>query len=862
MNYLLARVTVSACLTLSTCGLAAEHDGVFLRVRMLQPTNAHYHVKLGGYIHSEPWHLPEATIPAGAEKGDASRIPAGEWTDWFDLKGHAGKRLHARQNRAGGIAEFPNVTAQFLSEPKALRREVEIELATAPDTTKVAKRWRESFEGETTSFLVSPNLSADAPQLELGSEGTARRLRWAREASGGVRHSPKQLILQTSFWAPQRPDLNVQEAEVLSLLGFNVVGNMSAEVREKYPQFRAPGASHEVLLGPGDDREAIAAVWQKHGKQWTGGIGRNAPFNFQDEVCARPPIGTNVKALAHFRAWLREQKLTPAELGVGRLDEVVPIETPDVLRERMKTDERAARRVFYYTSRFRQLAATERLLWNTEELHRRGRSALASTLVADHPYFGGTGLGMGMDQQNTTWGGWPLAMDWFDIGRRRAVDVIGIEDWLGLQFMYGPSYTWEGFQLMGFQAAIFRSASRGELPIIAWITPSDERNLRLKAASALAQGAKHFFYWTYGPTATSTENYWSDQPGSYPGMAHLSRLLNFGEPVIAPGKARRGRVALLYSVSSDLWQPFGYLHMLERRGLYLALVHEQFGVDLLTEEDVAAGRLKDYRALYTADPCITAAAAEAIAGWVEEGGTLVGTCAAGSRNEFGEPATRLSEVFGIRPEAAVDRQPGEYRVRGKLNDIPHLDRVKLESGAEFGIIGMKTRLQPDGAKLLGAFASDSGAALTEHKSGKGRALLFATTPGVSYIKDARFVPDQLAEKWPESHRHAITSAAHDAGAAPLVKLSRKVVETGIYDAAGGSALVLANFTYEPIAALEVEMPSRGVPAAVRSLAHGSLPFKAVPAPEPWRAEGWTEMIRFTLPLEFDDLILLDAAAAK
>ena len=57
--------------------------------------------------------------------------------------------------------------------------------------------------------------------------------------------------------------------------------------------------------------------------------------------------------------------------------------------------------------------------------------------------------------------------------------------------MYGPSYTWEGFQLMGFQASIFRSASRGEMPVITWITPSDERNLRLKFASALAQGAKH-----------------------------------------------------------------------------------------------------------------------------------------------------------------------------------------------------------------------------------------------------------------------------------------------------------------------------------------------------------------------------------
>ena len=175
------------------------------------------------------------------------------------------------------------------------------------------------------------------------------------------------------------------------------------------------------------------------------------------------------------------------------------------------------------------------------------------------------------------------------------------------------------------------------------------------------QGAKHFYYWTYGPTATSTENYWSDQPGSYPGMAHLSRLLEFGEPIIAPGKPRTTRVALLYSLSSDLWQPFNYVHMLERRGLYLALVHDQYLVDLVTEEDVAEGRLRDYAALYSADPCISGAAAKGIDQWVRQGGTFVATCDAGSRNEFGEPTTVMRKLFGLREVSRVERQPGEYR---------------------------------------------------------------------------------------------------------------------------------------------------------------------------------------------------------
>jgi hypothetical protein len=838
-------------------GATAAEDGVFVRFRLQEPAGARYYVKLGGYIHQPNWYLAAANVPAGAEKEQRARVAAGEFTEWFDLSKHAGADLHARQNRAGGVAEFPNITAQFITEPDAPRRSIEIELATAPEPKKVIKRWREDFAGDITSFLVSPHLAADVAQLETANEMAERRLRWAMEATDGARHAPKQLLVQTSFWSPQRPELNLKEAKILWLLGFNVLGGMSAEVKKEFPEFRTPSASFDVLLGPESDREAVRASWGKLAPPLKEILQNGSPFNYQDEICARPPMGVNETALRHFHEWLSAEKVDPASLGVANLAEVVPIETPDVLRERMPANEAAARRNFYYTARFRQHAATERLLWNTEEFHRRlGSGPIATTLVADHPYFSGTGLGMGMDQQNTAWSGWPLAADWFDIGRRRAVDMIGVEDWLGLQFMYGPSFTWEGFQLMGFQAAMFRSASRGDLPIMAWITPSDERNLRLKVASALCQGAKHFFYWTYGPTATSTENYWSDQPGSYPGMAHLSHLLEFGEKIIAPGKPRPTRVALLYSISSDLWQPFGYAHMLERRGLYLALVHDQYLVDLVTEEDVVAGRLADYRILYTADPCISAAAAKSVGIWVKQGGTVVATCAAGSRNEFGEPSPALSDVFGIAPELSADCQRGEYRERGRLNDIPYRDHMQLDGG-EIGIIGMKAVIEPRQAATKATFTSDGAPALLENQFGQGRAVYFATTPGISYIKDANFVSDALAEKWPPEQRRAITRYAAEIGAAPLAKLSEPVVEAGIYDAPGGSALMLANFTYRPIASLHVEVPSRSAVRAIKSLAGGTLRFETAPADSLWREEGYSQVARFALPLDMDDLVIME-----
>src|SRR5262245_31277159 len=435
---------------------ASPGGGVFVRFKLLEPTDTSYYVRIGGYIHIDPWRLPSMVFPAGADTDRSRRVDSGIFTEWFDVGKYGGIKLHGQLNRAGGVAEFPNITADFVTSANSPARKIVVELATAPSEGAVVKRFEESFTGSLTSFLVSPRLGADKDHLETASQMSARRLAWAREASGGKRVSPTQLIVQTQFWDPQRPELNRQEAEVLWLLGFNVV-NRWPEVREKYG-FVDPGGHHWIQFGPGLTREDIDNQIRPPA-QVTKAAPRPTLFNFSDEITS-PAIDTDKAALRHFHAWLQQQNVRPPELGVKTLGDVVPIESPAALRERQKQGPKAANRIFYYTTRFRQAAATERLRWLTESFHKyAATNILTSSLVADHPYFSGSGLGMGMDAPNMAWGGYPLSLDWFDLARQRAVDVIGIEDWMGLQYMYGPRYTWEGFQLLGFQASIFRSAS-------------------------------------------------------------------------------------------------------------------------------------------------------------------------------------------------------------------------------------------------------------------------------------------------------------------------------------------------------------------------------------------------------------------
>jgi hypothetical protein len=85
-----------------------------------------------------------------------------------------------------------------------------------------------------------------------------------------------------------------------------------------------------------------------------------------------------------------------------------------------------------------------------------------------------------------------------------------------------------------------------------------------------------------------------------------------------------------------------------------------------------------------------------------------------------------------------------------------------------------------------------------------------------------------------------------------VELSHAVVEAGVYDAPKGSALVLANFTYQPIQALHVRLPVAGQPKSVRSVTHGKLSFVVSP---PTKTQP--QSIEFSLSLGLNDIVLIE-----
>src|SRR2546423_5725082 len=98
----------------------------------------------------------------------------------------------------------------------------------------------------------------------------------------------------------------------------------------------------------------------------------------------------------------------------------------------------------------------------------------------------------------------------------------------------------------------------------------------------------------------------------YAGTPRPAREIEQPEPVLYPAKPVRDPVAILYSVSHDIWHSDQPAAFVEKRLLWHGLRHLQVQPDFVREEEVAAGGLKPYKVLYITDWCISRAASQAI----------------------------------------------------------------------------------------------------------------------------------------------------------------------------------------------------------------------------------------------------------
>lgn len=816
--------------------VAEKQPPVFIRFKVTNPTEANLNVSAGGFRHESPWYFPVVT----------ARAKGGEWSEWIDLSAW---NWHGKLNRSGGIAEYPSITLTVsrLNSNETIRNcAFEVQLAEQPDERRAIISFSEKSSTNIIAFLVPYPLRENAKDFETGSQMTARHALWAKKAIGGKPIALKKFDIITSLWEHYDPALAVREATSLKSLGFNVLGNVALPVAE---QNNLRTYRHTALYAP--DPAKVSEGWEKEyaenfrsaAASYVENERKAAHWVISDEVSALDFRAVEPSRLnAWFRAYLKSKNVTDADLGapIGEIEYPAQAMHEDALPANASLPKR---RLLYHAAKFGQWWSAKQLRQITDLIRGTLPGMDTETLLPSHGFLG------------NAWGAANIGMsyrmlDIFELGAQQSVSQLSAEDWLGLNRMYGANYTWTGGQTFGYYNAILRSAI-GDSPQLlrGLITPSDDGYLRLKAHSTLAQGAKSFFFWTFGPTYIGTENYWSDLRSEYDGIAKLSRALEKTEDVLYPAKPITDPVAVLYSVSHDIWNTDRQAAFVEKRLLWHALRHLQIQPNFLREEDIETGKLKDYKVLYITDWCITRKASAAIDEWIKSGGVVYLSGGAATRDEFYEPFVPpfAAAVWTENAAQNFTSEKHNYNERVDLPEIKPLTTVSVTINAgKFGlpVIGNRLDLKRGGDEF--AVFGDGKTAGRLINYGRGKIIAVGFMPMLAYGQSADFKPATLEEKWQPEPREIIKMALAAARVDQNVKTDVPVVEASLLSGSKGSAVVLANYTYEPIESLTIELKF-------------SKPFKTAVSAEGARVRVTrksADRITLRLPLKWTDIIIL------
>lgn len=388
----------------------------------------------------------------------------------------------------------------------------------------------------------------------------------------------------------------------------------------------------------------------------------------------------------------------------------------------------------------------------------------------------------------------------------------------GMTQPWGEDYIWQvpvaSPQVNNINLDLFRAGLRGKpdakihyyvMPHMPNNTPDQWRRLFY---GALAHGAKIINLFEFRPVHVAyTENH-VDEPEMYAEVLRGFRELGVFEDVVQDGQVRQAEVALWFSESADIWGDSHGSFAAAKRGLYLALRHQQLPLDFVVEPDAIDGTLNQYKVLYLTDQHVSSAASVKIAKWVEGGGVLFATAGAGMFDELNRPNEMLRKLLGV-DQTALDAPEGKQLIWIK-QDMPFTDPI--DQVGEMPVIGVRSRVKLTGAAALSAFA-DGSPAVTEHATGKGKAIYTAFLPGLTYFKPA--IPKRPVDRGAtdDAFVHFLPTE-FDANAAALissaaisiekpVECSHPLVETTVIESKSGVVIPLVNWTREPAAGLEV-----------------------------------------------------------
>jgi len=495
-----------------------------------------------------------------------------------------------------------------------------------------------------------------------------------------------------------------------------------------------------------------------------------------------------------FRQWAAAQGVTPDLFGKKDWKEVSPL-TLDHLVE-TKYD----RRLFYWSRQYTAYLTPKMFSLAAQTIRKYSPSPSV------HCYIGLAGGYLNV--YNCT------VLDMFQLAAYDNGLMPGTSDW------YWAAA--EGQQVNAYSAAIFNAGARryGQRPasisMMHIVHPSP-----LRSYATLANGVKYLSYYNFGPYVLGVGgDNWSHKPECYQACGPLDSQAAQVDDLLIPAVPRPSKVALLWSQATDHWNQRS--SFLDKRRTFLALSHEYYQPDLLTEAQVLDGALEYYDALYVVEPYVVSRVQQHIADWVRKGGLLWACADSLTRNEYNEPEGLLEEFCGLErtfpePEAAKkteEKPPAMEPVDGGPKFRAH----------SVSITGMPKSVACDTATVRARYAG-GGPAWLEWTRGKGKVVYIAHRAGETYgSRIARAYP----RIWPDTGRSTLTRPLLEARIERDLILSEPLVMAVPLESAAGTVVVLHNMHPSPRRDLQISLREPAKPHSVEAfekLTLKPLPFE-------------------------------------
>lgn len=535
------------------------------------------------------------------------------------------------------------------------------------------------------------------------------------------------------------------------------------------------------------------------------------------------------KCAVHYREFLKENGVKPADLGVKTYDDLFPIAVADpaaqekeFLRKREKQgfrnerapksddkleladegdelagqllkeeskkgllDPKKAAERYYWSMRFLTTRLQNCFSIGTRRILERNPKVLSTaTLAPDY-----------IDKDNSL----SAMTDWFHFFENDALTLAQTEDWC---FEAGD------YRVVGFLIDFLRGASRRKNRMVsvydvlslctAWETTA-------KAYAEIGHGARYVDFFFYGPEYIAADYAASGNDLVYGAIKRVTWPVGACEDTILDGERPLGDLAYVYSVESDYYQRFKSIGMFktgkERCWDDVLLTACGYHLDVIDGNGVK-DFLKGYRFAFTSEFNLRRDSLASLVDWVKGGGTLFLTAGALQYDEFNRP-------LGFDAAVGISREPFDY----------HLCKVDEKFEGWTTAKGCQTA---SGGTVLAKFDSGNAAA-REWACGKGRIVLFSFVPGMSYklsgwnaMLEAKKTGTLRHSGWetqkpyPEAFRKLVGGTLETCGVKRSVFTDNHDVEAHLVKGKDAWVVVLANWYGDPVAEVKVTVPDGAV----------------------------------------------------